>query len=213
MPLHILLVATGAPGQPNTRTSCPQRPTPGLSAPERNAGSQVPLRPRELRVIATSLPASRVAAACRLRQSCHRDRGPVALPRSGCPVHRSHHPAAVAQSLLPATPRGILRSRSAATPRPTPAKRRAILRQQQPTNPLTPRLLDPAYALRINQQGVRSAHVRLLSPCVDGPPGAGRVAFRCGARLARVVRLQKEGWGDPHTPFVAREACRRRNRP
>ena len=51
---------------------------------------------------------------------------------------------------------------------------------------------------------------RLLSPLRRRPPGAGRVAFRCGARLARVVRLRKEGWGDPHTPFFAREACRRR---
>ena len=88
------------PGQPaclNSQSTDKLPPIrgPGLSAPERNAGSQVPMRPREFRVIVTSLPASRLAAACRLRRSCHRRRGPVALTRSGCPVRRSRHPAAL----------------------------------------------------------------------------------------------------------------------
>ena len=61
--------------------------------------------------------ASRLAAACHLRQSGRRHRGPVTLPRSGCPVCRSRHPAAFPsrpQSPPPAAPRGILRSRPAA---------------------------------------------------------------------------------------------------
>ena len=61
--------------------------------------------------------ASRLAAACRLRQSGRRDRGPFTLPRSGCPVCRSRHPAAFPgrpQSPPPTAPRGILRSRPAA---------------------------------------------------------------------------------------------------
>ena len=109
---------------------------------------------------------------------------------------------------------------STATPRPTPAKRRAILFRQQTypiTNqdPHTQRLLDPTYALRIKQQGVRFAHVHLLhTPGAFGPSRGRLWPFCCGARLARVVRLQKEGWGlQPHTPLFAREACRRRNPP
>lgn len=77
---------------------------PSLSAPERKDRSQSRLRPRKLRVIRLSLRSSRLAAACCLRRSCRRDRGPVALPRSGCPVRRSQHPAAFAQSLLPPLP-------------------------------------------------------------------------------------------------------------
>ena len=52
--------------------------------------------PRKLRESSClSLRATRLAAAYRLRRSCHRPRGPVALPRSGCPVRRSRHPAAL----------------------------------------------------------------------------------------------------------------------
>ena len=99
------------------RGSRPPPLFPGLSAPIGKARSQSRLRPRKLRVIHLSLRSSRLAAACRLRQSCHPDRGPVALPRSGCPVCRSRHPAAFPcrpQSPPPAAPRGILRSRPAA---------------------------------------------------------------------------------------------------
>ena len=81
-------------GQPSVAHAAPEG-LPGLSAPKRNACSQAPLRPRRLWVIGASLHATRVAAACRLRQSGRRDRGPVTLPRSGCPDCRSHHPAAL----------------------------------------------------------------------------------------------------------------------
>ena len=75
----------------------PPEDSPGLSAPERKARSQKPdVCPRKLRQSSgLSLRATRLAAASRLRRSCHRPRGPVALPRSGCPVRRSRHPAAL----------------------------------------------------------------------------------------------------------------------
>jgi hypothetical protein len=110
---------------------------PGLSAPMRNASSQERLRPRKLRVIRPSLLACCVAAACRLRQTCRRDRGPVALPRSGCPVRRSRHPAALskpAHAPPPAAPRASFRSGPAATPQAMAENRRAITQQQQSEN-------------------------------------------------------------------------------
>ena len=79
--------------------------SPGLSAPERKARSQSRLRPRKLRVIRLSLRSSRVAAASRLRQSCRRDRSPVAHPRDRHPVRRSRHPAAYFP-LAPFAPKG-----------------------------------------------------------------------------------------------------------
>jgi len=137
MPLHILLVATGLSGQPIAARTAP-RNTPGLSAPKRKARSQKQVVcPRKLwQTSCLSLHASRLAAACRLRQSGRRVRGPVALPRPGCPVRRSRHPAALskpARAPPPAAPRGILPSRPAAPPRSTPAERRAILKQQSST--------------------------------------------------------------------------------
>jgi len=109
---------TGCPctfcsGQPvcwsaHRRTSCPRRPAPAYRPPKgkhavrADASSQAAGHP-------LSLPACRVAAACRLRRSCLRHRGPVALPRSGWPVRRSRHPAAATvaspQTPPPTTPR------------------------------------------------------------------------------------------------------------
>jgi len=70
MPLHILLVATGLDSPVAARTA--PRNTPGLSAPKRKAGSQKQVVcPRKLwQTSCLSLHASRLAAACRLRQSC-----------------------------------------------------------------------------------------------------------------------------------------------
>jgi len=115
-------------------TSCPRR-DPGLSAPKRKRCSQNPdAILTSSGCTGLSLRRSRPAVACRLRQSCRRDRGPVALPRSGCSVRCSRHPAALskpARAPPPAAPRGILRSRSAAPPQSTPAKRRAIFNNNQ----------------------------------------------------------------------------------
>ena len=114
--------------------------------------------------------------------------------------------------LRPATPRGILRSHLAATPLATPAKRRAIFINQsdhhnQSKTPISPRLLNPTRSLRINQQGVRFAHVRFELPPLDlmVPPRGPVQGFCCGARLARVEAPAKEGWGcTPYPAFRAR---------
>ena len=215
------------PGQPACLESPsphkqPPHKSPGLSAPERNARSQKQVAcPRRLRESSClSLRASRLAAACRLRQSGRRDRAPVALSRSGCPVCRSHHPAAFPshpQSPPPAAPRGILRSHLRLSPPVAPAKRRAIffnhtdpIYQSRPPNPKRD-LFDPTLHSGSTRQGVRwRARSLPATPGAFRPSRGGLVAFSCGARLARVECLQKEGWGGPHTPFVAREACRRR---
>jgi len=189
------------PAVPSAEPSCRRFPDqksppttldrPGLSAPRRKARSQKQVAcPRRLREPSClSLRASRVAAACCLRRSCRRDRGPVSLPSSGCPVRRSQHPAAIAQPLLPPLPAAFCGRALRLSPPVTPAKRRAIFKQQPVTNlqtksPYTPNpqhyvlpLLDPAYALWINQQGVRFAHVRLLPPCAVGPQGPGALLF------------------------------------
>jgi hypothetical protein len=127
MPLHILLVATGLSGQPIAEQAAP-RESPGLSAPERKARSQKQVVfPRKLREPSClSLRASRLAAACRLRQSCRRDRGPVALPRSGCHVCRSRHPAALPPfgSFAPQGADPTLLLRRAARARGSACKRR-----------------------------------------------------------------------------------------
>ncbi len=141
-----------------------------IGAPKRNASSQERLRPRKLRVIRSSLLASRIAAACRLRQSCRRDR----VPRLPC--HEPGVPRHFAVAF-----RGC-----AAT---TPAKRRAIFRQQTyPTDyqdPHTRRLLDPAYSLRPKQKGVRFAHVHLLHTPGAFGPSRGRLVARAAARGSR----------------------------
>ena len=40
---------------------------------------------------------TRLATACRLRQSCHQNRGSVTLPQSDCPVFHSRHPLALSE--------------------------------------------------------------------------------------------------------------------
>ena len=95
LPLHILLVATGLLDRPSPHKLPPGK-HPGLTAPKRKARSKNPAA-----VLAScgssgfTLRASGLAAACRLRQSCRRDRGPVAYPRARHPVRRSRHPAAL----------------------------------------------------------------------------------------------------------------------
>ena len=133
------------------------------------------------------------------------------LSRSSQPSSRriSHPPR---NPLRPATPRGIVRSHPAATPLATPAKRRAIFINQsdhhnQSKTPISPRLLNPTRSLRINQQGVRFAHVRFELPPLDlmVPPRGPVQGFCCGARLARVEAPAKEGWGcTPYPAFRAR---------
>ena len=94
-------------GQPIAAQTAP-RNTPGLSAPKRKACSQKQaVCPRKLwQTSCLSLHASRLAAACRLRQSGRRVRGPVSLPRPGCPVCRSRHPAALPPPFESFAPQG-----------------------------------------------------------------------------------------------------------
>jgi len=68
----------------NRHTSCPKTP-PACRPPKGKPTVRSRMRPRKLRVTGFSLWASRVAAACRLRQSCRRDRGPVTFHESGVP--------------------------------------------------------------------------------------------------------------------------------
>ena len=77
---------------------------------------------------------------------------------------------------------------------------------QDPHNPRD--LFDPSYSLRPKQQGVRVAHGHVLPPLRRRPPGAGRVAFCCGARLARVVAPAKGRMGRSPYPL-----CRARSLP
>jgi len=96
MSRHAVPGTTRFPGQPSRHTGLPQQ-NPRPPGPMRKARSQkLDVCPRKLRESSClSLRATRLAAASRLRRSCHRSRGPVALPRSGCPVRRSRHPAAL----------------------------------------------------------------------------------------------------------------------
>ena len=210
-------------GQPIAAQTAPGE-NPGLSAPIWKARSQSRMRPRKLRVIRLSLRASCVAAACRLRRSCHRHRGPVVLPRSGCPVRRSCHSAALSKPTRappPAAPRGILPSCPAAPPRSTPAKRRAILKQQSSTkttnqDPHTHRLFDPTLHSGSTSKVCASRTFVLNSPLLGlmVPPGGPPRWFCCGAAARAGERLQnKAGEVSPDPSYSAREACRRRNPP
>ena len=102
-------------------------------------------------------------------------------------------------------------------PRPQNAVPYSTTTNQLPNqDPHTPRLLDPAYALRINQSGVRYAHVRFELPPLGlmVPPRGPPRRFCCGAAARAGERLQnKAGEVSPDPSYCAREACRRRNPP
>ena len=100
-------------------------------------------------------------------------------------------------------------------PRPQNAVPHSDKRHTQ-RSPSTRRLLDPAYALRIYQQGVRFAHVRFELPPLGlmVPPRGPPRSFCCGAGARGGERLQnKAGEVSPDPSYCAREACRRRIRP
>jgi hypothetical protein len=146
---------------------------PGLSAPERKARSQKPdACPRKLRESSClSLRATRLAAAYRLRRSCHRPRGPIALPRSGCPVRRSRHPAALQCG----------------------------------------RCLPLRIHSMSSSSKVCATRTSFIAPLASTAP-RGRTRSLLLRHAARARRVPAKGrMGTPHTPFFAREACRRRN--
>ncbi len=107
---------------------------PGLSAPVRNARQpSAAVSSQAVGQHRFAVQASRCAAACRLSQSA-----PESWPcyPSTKPAHRLPQPTPRRiVRLLPRRPRGILRSRSAATPQPTPTKRRAIFINQSDIKP------------------------------------------------------------------------------
>ena len=200
-------------------TSCPHRRSPGLSAPERNASSQVPLRPRELRVIVTSLPASRLAAACRLRQTSHRDPGPVTLPRSGCPVRRSRHPATFTEPpapLLPPLPAAFCGRVPRRCRDPRPQNAVPYQNNNQPINnqPRPPALrAAPCFGLRVHFGPSRAVCASrtfvYCPPCAVGPEGPGALLFTA-ARGSRALSAceKKAGGSAPSNP-----RCRARSLP
>ena len=74
-------------------------------------------------------------------------------------------------------------------------------------------LLALAYSLQVKQlKGVRYAHF-VYCPLASTAPG-GRTRSLLLRHAARARRVPAKGrMGTPHTPFFAREACRRRNPP
>jgi len=126
------------------RTSCPRKLPRPVGPQKETVQSEAGCNPHRLRlhrlVTAPFLCSGRMPSA------------PIVPPGSWpcCPstlrLSRSSQPSsrrvyrAPRNPLLPATPRGILRSRSAAAPQPTPAKRRAIFINQPHHNnqPKTP---------------------------------------------------------------------------
>ena len=91
------------------------------------------------------------------------------LSRSPQPPSRRTVQAGPRPSSQP-PPAVILWARSAARRSPCPQNDRAFTlnNQTMQTNqrPPYPRLLDPTYSLRTNQEGVRDAHLDFLPPCV-----------------------------------------------
>ena len=223
MPLHVPLVATGSPEQPHAAQAIPEE-HPGLSAPKRKcpqprpaASSQAPGHP--LTAAGISL-----AAACRLRRSCRRDRGPVALRRSGCPVRRSRRPAAFAEPpapLLPPLPAAFCGRVPRRCRDPRPQNAVPYQNNNQPTNyqPRPPALRAArCFGLRVHSGPSRkvcaSRTFVYCPPCAVGPRGPGALLFTA-ARGSRALSAceKKAGGSAPSDPRVAREACRRRNPP
>jgi len=136
-----------------------ERPQSESDASSQAAGHPLSLRPRC------------VAAAYRLRRSCHRPRGPIALPRSGCPVRRSRHPAALQCG----------------------------------------RCLPLRIHSRSSSSKVCATRTSFIAPLASTAP-RGRTRSLLLRHAARARRVPAKGrMGTPHTPFFAREACRRRN--
>ena len=169
---------------------------PGLSAPKRKAHSQSRLRPHKLRVIRLSLRSSRVPAARCLRRSRRRDRGPVTPPRSGCPVRRSQHPAAFAQSLLPPLPAAFCArvQRLCRGPRPQNAVPYSSINLTIPINQ-DPSPPDCLILRSTSDQSKRCALTRTLVSCHPWSlsPLKGRARCLFLRRAARARRAPAKG--------------------
>jgi len=93
MPLHVPLVPDALAGQTDAAQTVPLRNSPAYRPPKGMPAPRRGCRPRSCGGIRASLRASRITAACLLRQLGRRSCGPVTLPQSGCPVCRSRNPA------------------------------------------------------------------------------------------------------------------------
>jgi hypothetical protein len=121
---------------------------------------------------------------------------PGSWPRHPSTPRLSRSPQPSSRRIVQASPRpssrrsprhfAVASSGSAAVhARKTPCHIQTTTINQPTTQAPTPKnpqhyvlpLLDPAYSLRINQQGVRFAHVRPLPPCAVGPQGPGALLF------------------------------------
>jgi len=143
-----------------------------------------------------SLRASQLAAACRLCQSGRRARGPVNLPRSGCPVCRSQHPAAFAQSLLPPLPAAFCArvQRLCRSPRPQNAVPYSSVNLTIPINQ-DPSPPDCLILRSTSDQSKRCALTRTLVSCHPWSlsPLKGRARCLFLRRAARARRAPAKG--------------------
>ena len=150
-----------------------------------------------------SLRAICIAAANRLRQSCCRDRGPVAHPRDRHPVRRSRHAAAFT-TIPPPPPRNDSAAMSADCASLPPTMPTASPCHNWKFN--TCCLLYASAPVRAGDEGVRWRAPRSLPPLESfAPQGADSELFARRAARARGSACKKKAGGvAPKTPFIAR---------
>jgi len=202
----------------------PKDGDPGLLAPMRKARSQKPVvSPRKLRLSSClSLRATRLAAASRLRRSCHQHRGPVALPRSGRPAAPSIAlgDGGFAAAVIPPHPAAFCGRALRLSPPVSPVERRAIFNNHQqiqlqtktptPNTPSTS--CCPCFGLRIHSGPSRKACVSrtfvLNSPLwgLWSPQAIGDrpVGFAAARRRARGSACKTRRGKFPPSPLFAR---------
>jgi len=183
MLLHVV------PGQP----ACLDSPSPHTLPPEewpRPIGPRKESTEPEAGCLSSQAPGAILLVATCIsvsgRMSSVSIGPPGSWPRQPATLWLSRLPQPASRRICPipppAAPRGILRSRPAALPRSTPAKRRAIF-FYQPDNtyqsrPLSPRLLDPTFHFGSIKAVCADAHPRLVPPLEPfAPQGAGSLPF------------------------------------
>ncbi len=194
--------------------------TPRPDGPKKESTQSERMRPRKLRVIRChcALVVWRPHAGC-----VDRATGIVALLPFHDRLSRSPQPASRRSNRSrPANPSPnhpaafcgrVPRLRRDPRPQNAVPQSSINLTYQSIKTPHTPRLLDPYVSLRINQKGVRYAHVHFELPPwgLVIPPGGSARWFSCGAAARAGERLENEaGEVSPDPSYCAREACRRR---
>jgi len=175
-------------------------------------GNRARLRPHRFRFICAPLPGISISG----RMSSASIGPPGSWPPHPSTLRLSRLPQPpsrrIAQSLLPATPRGILRSRPAAPPQSTPAKRRAILFNQDHIytikTPYPRDLFDPALHSGSNRAVCAIAHVHLMPPLEPfAPQGAGSwLPLRRAARARGSACGRRRGAFPPDPRYSARDS-------